>query len=106
MVMIKAAGQHPEGFIAGLVMGMSFVLFLFADQDLLFLPAIVRVLMRESFLQSADQVSGLIIAVVISGAISTDFSGLQHQAARVQQVKDLEAGKEIELTPILNQKWK
>ena len=48
-------------------MGMSFVLFLFADQDLLFLPAIVRMFMGESFLQSADQVSGFVIAVVIMG---------------------------------------
>ena len=38
--------------------------------------------------------------------ISTPFSGLAHQVARVQQVKDLEAGKEIELTPIMNPDWK
>ena len=38
--------------------------------------------------------------------LSTSFSGLEHQAARVKQVKDLEAGKEIELTPILNPNWK
>ncbi len=37
---------------------------------------------------------------------STSFSGLKHQAARIQQIKDLEEGKEIELTPILNPNWK
>ena len=38
--------------------------------------------------------------------LSTEFSGLEHQAARVKQVKDLEEGKEIKLTPILNPNWK
>lgn len=38
--------------------------------------------------------------------ISTEFCGLDHQAARVKQVKDLELGKEIELTPLLNRNWK
>ncbi len=38
--------------------------------------------------------------------LSTEFSGLQHQAARVKQVRDLEDGKEIQLTPILNPNWK
>lgn len=38
--------------------------------------------------------------------LTTKFSGLKHQAARVKQIKDLEKGKEIELTPILNPNWK
>ena len=38
--------------------------------------------------------------------ISTSFSGLVHQAARIQQVKDLESGKDIELTPLFDQNWK
>ena len=38
--------------------------------------------------------------------VSTPFSGLKHQAARIQQIKDIEEGKEIELTPILNPNWK
>lgn len=38
--------------------------------------------------------------------VTTEFSGLKHQAARVEQIKDLEIGKEIELTPIMNPNWK
>jgi ribose 5-phosphate isomerase B len=38
--------------------------------------------------------------------VSTEFSGLEHQALRVQQIKNLESGKEIELSPILNPNWK
>ena len=38
--------------------------------------------------------------------VETEFSGLKHQAARVQQVKDIEEGKVIQLTPILNPDWK
>lgn len=38
--------------------------------------------------------------------ISTLFSGLKHQSARIQQIKDLEEGKEIELSPIWNPDWK
>lgn len=36
--------------------------------------------------------------------LSTEFVGMHH-APRVQQVRDLEAGKEIEQTPILNPNW-
>ncbi len=38
--------------------------------------------------------------------IGTEFSGLIHQAARIRQVNDIEDGKTIELTPILNPDWK
>ena len=38
--------------------------------------------------------------------LSTKFSGLAHQAARIQQIRDIEEGKEIELTPIMNPDWK
>lgn len=38
--------------------------------------------------------------------LSTSFSGLEHQAARIQQIRDIEEGKEIKLTPILNPNWK
>lgn len=37
--------------------------------------------------------------------INTEFSGLKHQAYRIQQIKDLEEGNEIHLAPILNPKW-
>lgn len=37
--------------------------------------------------------------------ITTDFVGLHH-APRVQQIKDLENGKEIKQTPIMNPNWK
>ena len=37
--------------------------------------------------------------------LSTPFSQLKHQAARIQQIKDLEEGRDIELTPILNPDW-
>lgn len=38
--------------------------------------------------------------------VGTNFSGLKHQALRVQQVRDLENGKEIQPSPILNPNWK
>lgn len=37
--------------------------------------------------------------------LTTDFIGLHH-APRVQQVRDLEEGKEIHQTPIMNPNWK
>lgn len=37
--------------------------------------------------------------------LSTQFSHLKHQESRIQQIKDLENGKAIELTPIFNSKW-
>lgn len=37
--------------------------------------------------------------------INASFSGLQHQALRIQQIKDLEIGKEIHPSPILNPDW-
>lgn len=38
--------------------------------------------------------------------LTTSFSGLEHQAARIHQIQDIEEGKTIELTPILNADWK
>lgn len=38
--------------------------------------------------------------------INTAFGGLRHQALRIKQIKDLEAGLEIEPSPILNPDWK
>ncbi len=38
--------------------------------------------------------------------ITTEFSGLEHQAARIKQIMDLEEGNNIEPTPILNPNWK
>jgi sugar-phosphate isomerases, RpiB/LacA/LacB family len=38
--------------------------------------------------------------------LSTEFSGLKHQAARTQMIRDLEEGKEIALQPIINNNWK
>lgn len=38
--------------------------------------------------------------------LTTPFSGLDHQAARIQQIHDIEEGKKIELTPIMNPNWK
>lgn len=37
--------------------------------------------------------------------LKTEFIGMHH-APRVQQIRDLEVGKEIEQTPILNENWK
>lgn len=38
--------------------------------------------------------------------LNTSFSGLKHQAMRIQQIKDIEEGKHIEQSPILNVNWK
>lgn len=37
--------------------------------------------------------------------LTTEFMGLHH-APRVQQIRDIEAGKEIHQTPIMNPNWK
>lgn len=37
--------------------------------------------------------------------VSSKFSGLSHQAARIQQIHDLENGRPIALTPIMNPNW-
>ena len=37
--------------------------------------------------------------------LNTNFSGLKHQALRIQQIKDLENGFEIAPSPILNPEW-
>ena len=37
--------------------------------------------------------------------LTTEFTGLHH-APRVQQIRDLEEGKEIHQTPIMNPNWK
>ena len=38
--------------------------------------------------------------------LSSKFSNLPHQVARIQQIRDLEDGKQISLTPILNPNWR
>ena len=38
--------------------------------------------------------------------LESQFSNLRHQAQRVQQIKDLEMGKEIHQSPILNSEWR
>ena len=38
--------------------------------------------------------------------LNTDFGELEHQAARIQQIKDIEEGKKVQLNPILNPNWK
>ena len=37
--------------------------------------------------------------------VNTPFSGLKHQFARTQMIRDLEEGKEISLQPIIDKKW-
>lgn len=37
--------------------------------------------------------------------ISTDFGGKQHHVYRIGQIKSLECDREIELQPVMNEKW-
>lgn len=37
--------------------------------------------------------------------INTDFGGMKHHAYRVNQIKALERGEEIELQPVMDKKW-